>query len=110
MNTFLLRGALHTTYKGASITVMDIYFLIHVSTRVFKSVHHFQGEAGLAGSLSVLSGGITSLTVGKFADVVGKRMKLFILGLFVTATAMFLVFSLMAQGYIPFSNGNYLTS
>ncbi|XP_060078843.1 solute carrier family 49 member 4 homolog [Ylistrum balloti] len=59
-----------------------------------------QREAGWIGFYSIIAGNVGAILFGKFADVFSKHMKMFLIGLYVLATAAFLWLNLILNGVI----------
>ncbi|OWF43790.1 Disrupted in renal carcinoma protein 2-like [Mizuhopecten yessoensis] len=59
-----------------------------------------QTEAGWIGFYSIIAGNIGAIAFGKFADVFSKHMRLFLIGLYIVATAAFLWLNLILNGII----------
>ncbi|KAK3698491.1 hypothetical protein RRG08_053459 [Elysia crispata] len=68
-----------------------------------KTVQVTENTAGWIGFYSTIAGCCASLLIGKFANQFARRMKLFILVLYVGGTACFVVFTLMLIKIIPYS-------
>lgn len=62
-----------------------------------------QREAGWIGFYSIIAGNIGAIVFGKFADVFSKHMKMFLIGLYIVATASFLWLNLILNGVIESS-------
>ncbi|XP_064644031.1 solute carrier family 49 member 4 homolog isoform X1 [Lineus longissimus] len=62
-----------------------------------------QAEAGWLGFFSTIAGCVVGFAIARLADVISRHMKMFLIVMFTLSTLMFVWFTLICEGWIPFS-------